>query len=277
MKYLRNYIRNQILLESLKFDELGNLALFSERLKDGRTCYLLLGLKAIGFIEDQLAMMFEDYEEEMDETGDADWDDHECFEFAALELVRAHISDPSKGLVKAMMTVQPHGGSARNASEVTMSAAEPGWGPTLYDIAMSMEPNGLMADRQTVSDDAKSVWDFYHRNRSDVEKLPLDHPGLKFTPEPEDDTEWGGGGYHSSHLMDKGFRGVTREEYLDDTLNWVYRRGAIPSISNAIENSKALAEVTRDYADGDPNEMLGLVVSEIAIAYFWWRKEGKMP
>lgn len=274
---VRKYVQSVLIQESLKFDQLGNLALFTPKLSDGQNCYLILSLESIDFIETQLAMMFEDYEEEMDETGDADWVDHECFTDAALEVVRAQISDPSKGFIKGMMTVQPHGGSARNASEVTMSAAEPGWGPTLYDVVMSMEPNGLMADRRTVSAGAKGVWDFYYSNRSDIEKLPLDHPGLKFTPEVEDDTQWGGGGHYSEHLKNKGWMDITQEDYLEDPLNWVYKREPVSGIQKALDNNAALGEVTRDYADGDSREMFNLVVSEIARGYFWWRKEGKVP
>lgn len=59
------------------------------------------------------------------------------------------------------------------AWEVTDSRAQEGWGPFLYDIAMeyaTLHGNGLMADRDHVSYDARRVWDVYynHRTMSDV-------------------------------------------------------------------------------------------------------------
>ena len=50
--------------------------------------------------------------------------------------------------------------------EVKAIAAESGYGPTLYDIAMSyIAPKYLMADRKEVSDDARRVWSYAFDNR----------------------------------------------------------------------------------------------------------------
>lgn len=50
--------------------------------------------------------------------------------------------------------------------EVSTSVAQKNYGPTLYDIAMSIVyPMPLMSDRISVSPDAKDVWDFYFKNR----------------------------------------------------------------------------------------------------------------
>jgi hypothetical protein len=60
---------------------------------------------------------------------------------------------------------------------VQSSAATKGYGPKLYDIVMeaaTAEGAMLTSDRRTVSDAAKGVWAYYFKNRSDVNKTPLD-------------------------------------------------------------------------------------------------------
>ena len=64
--------------------------------------------------------------------------------------------------------------------EVDSVNADKGYGPLLYDIAMEMVflkgDAGLMADRKSVSSDARKVWKTYFEQRSDVghEPLPAD-------------------------------------------------------------------------------------------------------
>lgn len=63
-----------------------------------------------------------------------------------------------------------------NLYTVGLSKASRGYGPKLYDVAMeAITARGgmLTSDRATVSGDARKVWDFYFRNRSDVKKKPL--------------------------------------------------------------------------------------------------------
>ena len=76
-------------------------------------------------------------------------------------------------------------GNCNGAWEVVRSAAEGGYGPTLYDLVMSISPMGLTSDRMQVSDKAKKVWDFYAHKRPDVEKRFLD--GMELTMTTEDD------------------------------------------------------------------------------------------
>jgi hypothetical protein len=62
--------------------------------------------------------------------------------------------------------------------------ADSGWGPLLYDVAMEYATEhggGLMADRGSVSSDAKAVWDYYDQRRRDVRKDQLDN----LSPPPE--------------------------------------------------------------------------------------------
>ena len=61
--------------------------------------------------------------------------------------------------------------------EVESVNADKGYGPLLYDIAMEMVflkgDAGLMADRRSVSSDARKVWKTYFEERGDVGKEPL--------------------------------------------------------------------------------------------------------
>lgn len=58
---------------------------------------------------------------------------------------------------------------------VTNSAARKGYGPLLYDIAMSyISPQFLTADRDSVSPDAEKLWRVYYaRRRSEFKVKPL--------------------------------------------------------------------------------------------------------
>jgi hypothetical protein len=63
-----------------------------------------------------------------------------------------------------------------NLYAVRLSAATKGYGPRLYDVAMeaATENGGMLtSDRNTVSGDAKKVWEYYFKNRGDVKKTPL--------------------------------------------------------------------------------------------------------
>ena len=54
---------------------------------------------------------------------------------------------------------------------VEISVASKGWGPLMYDMAMSLiYPNYLIADRGGSSSSAEKVWNHYLNNRTDVEK-----------------------------------------------------------------------------------------------------------
>jgi hypothetical protein len=65
-----------------------------------------------------------------------------------------------------------HNGQSWDANEVYYSAARKGYGPLMYDIAMSMSGN-LMSDRQEVSASAERVWSVYF-GRKDVEHKKID-------------------------------------------------------------------------------------------------------
>ena len=72
---------------------------------------------------------------------------------------------------------------------IELSRAAKGWGPLLYDIAIeaaTLLGNGLVPDRNIVSDEALKVWNFYLANRPDVVSHQLDSPENDLTY-PDDD------------------------------------------------------------------------------------------
>tara|TARA_B100000212_G_C27383413_1_gene538129 strand:+ start:2537 stop:3580 length:1044 start_codon:yes stop_codon:yes gene_type:complete len=91
--------------------------------------------------------------------------------------------------IAAVMRVRTPGpdvyGECNGAWEVVRSAAEGGYGPTLYDIVMSISPNGLTSDRSSVSGEASKVWAFYANQRANVEKLFLDPSEYTYTEEDD--------------------------------------------------------------------------------------------
>jgi len=90
-------------------------------------------------------------------------------------------------------------GKCLNAWEIELAnvSGGSGMGPLLYDIVMELSGrNGLMPDRDEVSAEARSVWEFYLRNRPDIEVMQLDSvesdetpdiPGDFLTPGLDDD------------------------------------------------------------------------------------------
>jgi len=89
-------------------------------------------------------------------------------------------------------------GPCNNAFMISWSGATSGYGPMLYDLAMewaTKNGGGLIADRGTVSPEARSVWDYYLNNRNDIEIVQLDDPNNELTDVEEDncDQEIAGG------------------------------------------------------------------------------------
>jgi len=71
---------------------------------------------------------------------------------------------------------------------IQKSSAPAGFGPFLYDVVMELAgEDGLTPDRSLVSGYAYKVWEYYLKNRSDIEKKQLDDIDNPQTPPPEDD------------------------------------------------------------------------------------------
>ena len=83
-------------------------------------------------------------------------------------------------------------GPCGDAYMISGVMADKGWGPLLYDIAMeyaTLNGGGLVPDRMNVSADARKVWGYYLRNRSEVVIDQLDDMRNTLTPNPEDNCE----------------------------------------------------------------------------------------
>ncbi len=112
-----------------------------------------------------------------------------------------------------------------DAGVIIISAAEKGLGPLLYYIAMSFYPGGLTADRYNVSKDAQNIWNFYYKNRGDVNKKPFDDMDNPKTPDPNDDCV----------LHDKESPGTNPVDF-SYTLSFIDTSGLINNHKKALEN-----------------------------------------
>ena len=83
-------------------------------------------------------------------------------------------------------------GPCSSAFMITWAGATDGYGPMLYDLAMewaTANGSGLMADRESVSDEARAVWDYYLNSRSDVVPVQLDNAYSDLTDDLTDDCD----------------------------------------------------------------------------------------
>lgn len=113
-------------------------------------------------------------------------------------------NDMKESIVGFIMTRKTPG-RQWDAAEVRAVAAEKGWGPLMYDIAMANE-GGLLPDRGSVTPSAKNVWKHYYNNRPDVRAMPLDNERYPETPEKGDDTrDLHGNKYNSDNPLDYAY------------------------------------------------------------------------
>ena len=101
-------------------------------------------------------------------------------------------NDPVRGTVTVVPPSYrfPDIGPCDGAWQVKWSTATEGWGPLLYDVAIeyaTMHGNGLIADREEVSDKAREIWDYYLSKRKDVDNYQLDDLHNTLTPKIEVD------------------------------------------------------------------------------------------
>jgi len=93
--------------------------------------------------------------------------------------------DPT-GVIVGYLDVRPHNGDCWDAAEVKFSAAEKGYGPLMYELAMG-DFGKIMSDHGAGSSaSARGVWQKYDQ-RSDVKKLPFDDVKNPKTPPKNDD------------------------------------------------------------------------------------------
>lgn len=83
----------------------------------------------------------------------------------------------------------------KNVYSVFSSISQKGFGPLLYDLSMELVnkiTNGkgyLKSDPLAVSKDALNVWNYYDKNRSDVQKKQLDSLENELTPTKIDNVD----------------------------------------------------------------------------------------
>ena len=163
MKYLRKYIRQILLTEAAKTQDL---------------------------LPEYVSVLFKDFGQFqtfrfilLDEGGQNDLSKHKGIEDNA--------GHPVWGKIVIQKTEEGDG-FCENAYKVSQSFAASGWGPFLYDIAIeyaTQHGTGLMPDRFLVSDEARGVWDYYLNNRSDIQVHQLDNLQDSFNNGPEDDCD----------------------------------------------------------------------------------------
>ena len=257
MNILRQTIR-QVIMEAVRESELSNMGLMHVEI--GVKNYYMLFAKP--FLED----VIEAYQYEDDEVLLSDGTPAR-FVGGTAEAIRFNqIKQIAKSPnIYGIMIAAPYWNwSCRDAWEVTLAAAQPGWGPTMYDIVMGEAPDGIMADRMNVSKDAKKIYDFYFNNRNDVEKYPLDWSEKRWTPSTRDDCDWGSDADYSFHIWnEKDPEDMTQEDWRSDTLNFAYNKYPISdSIRTALDDN--FLDVMRDLEDAD-------ILSGSHEDWKWWR------
>lgn len=114
------------------------------------------------------------------------------------------------------------------AFEVGYIEANKGFGPLLYDIAIEYSTQygeGLVSDRKSVSSSSKNVWNFYMKQRSDVNKEQLDDLKNTLTPSEDDNCE------QTSAYDDQG-------EFFKSSLSKLYTKQ--PTTINALKKMNKL-------------------------------------
>jgi len=140
--------------------------------------------------------------------------------------------------------------NSRGAWVVNRAAAIENYGPTMYDLVMSVAPDGLTADRLNVTSAAKSLWSYYANNRTDVLKTYLDNSKDPKTPDTFDDTHYGHGSsddygpFSPTNSFDK--------EIVDpDYLNMMYSSDrSIGEYEILVDNHEMFIDAIRDHDSG---------------------------
>ena len=150
-------------------------------------------------------------------------------------------------------------GETYGAFEVTLSRADRGWGPMLYDVVMetaTQKGSGLTPDRYDVSDAALGVWNYYLHQRPDVDHAQLDfEPGypVHMTDDPVDDStmQFRYGGLYDD---DPNVRETAQEEYLDGSLSKVYYAVGTPMLDKLRAAGKLIEQSL--HPDDDDRKLL---------------------
>ena len=254
MVRLRNIIR-QLIKEGIKESQLQDLALFHYEATTGKHHYMLFHPKLVVHILNTAH--------------------HFGKSSVSLSSTKALKEIAKSRHIYAMMIANHRDRKSPDnpcfgAWEITLAGAEAGWGPTMYDIVMGDSPDGIMSDRYEVSTSAKPVWDFYYKNREDVEKYVLDSSRYKWTDYKMDDCEWGSAGDYSEDMKADheeldfhDFKDEAHELWYRDTLNYVYNDWEVKHRMKMEDNFSDVVSKLQNH-----EILTGTRVEN----YLWWRK-----
>ena len=132
-------------------------------------------------------------------------DDGEMFDVTMVKKYDGYTSDGSgylaanqawggiKGDIQAYKISNSGSGNCLDAYMVSWAGASDGWGPLLYDIAIefaTQKGSGLIADRESVSEEAEAVWRHYMTRRSgEVPSFQMDDLDNSLTPQEDDNCD----------------------------------------------------------------------------------------
>lgn len=89
---------------------------------------------------------------------------------AELGLMLEQALEDSRAII-GYLSYEPIQSGTDSPYYVSLSAADTGYGPLLYDIGLSMiAPRSLTSDRNSVSKAAQRIWQYYFNNRTDVNR-----------------------------------------------------------------------------------------------------------
>ena len=204
MKHIREYIRNVLLESSMK---------------------PVAGLKNEGLalwhtaIENEHYMLLYDFEDLADNTRYVKSQITKQYGWRGEDMFRSETSNLLINSSIAGMIIKPSRYPCNGAHTVEVAVGWKGYGPAIYDLAMSISPNGLIADRGDVSSKAQGVWEYYFKNkRPDIEIKLLDHWKQQWTPSDSDDCD------SSANQRGKYDFGVvlSRNDWKKDPMNYSY-------------------------------------------------------
>ena len=137
-------------------------------------------------------------------------------------LIKDKLSGTPVGILKADKADPDWEGPCLGGYIVQWAKTDPmhrgtGLGALMYDIALELVGNfGLMADRNSVSEDAIRNWNYFY-NTAGYEKKPLDNGYGEYTPDnPKDDCS---AGAYQEHEVDFLHRKPSKEEFQSMSLN----------------------------------------------------------
>jgi len=210
MNLLRRYIRN-ILTEAMKAPDTltSDYAIWTspepylddpEQIGAGTELdFVLYNIKeAKKYLVSEISQIKNNITEFYEKDDDMDKDDikekvEEELENAAGESILSAINVATMAVMR-VKTPDGDNGNCNYAWEVVRSAAKKGFGPSIYELIMSIAPHGLSSDRDATSSAARNVWNKYAFERPDVQKKYLDSSYEQITDNPDDDCQLVGGG-----------------------------------------------------------------------------------